>query len=240
VRDPLKTLLAAILIATTLACGGADDSASSAAATAEGVEREIAEAVEERTGRRFEPSTDTTPCQILDDALLRPAFDLAADVEITRSPSRHSPHPLCTVSWPKPNAAELEAEQGARMMEYMQKKMAGEDVEMPSFRTTNEVSLTLYEPAFDDGRAARSGFDSAMKRLSDGVTGSHEDVEITFQADLVPVAGVGDDARWAAKMRQLSVVDDRRIFHLTVNTGAEHDAELDTAKGLARQVAEAL
>lgn len=238
-RDPLKTLLAAILIATTLACGGADDSAAGAA-TAEGVEREIAEAVEERTGRRFEPSTDTTPCEILDDALLRPVFDLAADVEITRSTSRYSHHPLCTASWPKPNAAELEAEQGARMMEYMQKKVAGEDVEMPSFRTTNEVSLTLLEPAFDDARAARSGFDSAMKRLSDGVTGSHEDVEITFQADLVPVAGVGDDARWAAKMRQLSVVDDRRIFHLTVNTGAEHAAELETAKQLARQVAEAL
>lgn len=236
-RDPLKTLLAAILITTTLACGGADDSASAGAATAEDVEREIAEAVEERTGRRFEPSTDTTPCEILDDELLRSAFDFAADVEITRSPSRHSPHPLCTASWPKPNAAELEAEQGARMMEYMQKKMAGEDVEMPSFRTTNEVSLSLYEPAFDDARAARSGFDSAMRTMSDGLTVTVRDVETTVQYDLTEVAGVGDAAMWAPKLRQLSVLDGRRIFHLGVNAGAERDADLETAKQIARQVA---
>lgn len=239
-REVTKTLMAALLITAATACGGSDETATSDLSTPEGIERRIAEAVEAETGRPFEASNDTTPCEILDDALVRAAFGLAADVEITRSLSRYTPHPLCTASWPKPNAAELEAAQGAQMMEYMQKRMAGEDVAMPSFRTSDEVSLTLYEPAFDNPRAARSEFAAAMKRASDGVTTSHQDVEMTFQVDLTPVAGVGDEAMWAAKMRQLSVVDGKRIFHLTVNTGAEHAAELDTAKKIARQVAEAL
>lgn len=239
-REATKILMAAFLITAATACGGSDESATSDLSTPEGIERQIAEAVEAETGRPFEASTDTTPCEILDDALLRGAFGLAADVEITRSPSQRSPHPLCTASWPKPNAAELEAGQGARMMEYMQRKVAGEDVEMPSFRTTDEVSLTLYEPAFDNPRAARASFAAAMKQLSDGVTASHQDVEMTFQADLTPVAGVGEEAMWAAKLRQLSVVDGNRIFHLTVNTGAELDVERDRAKEIARRVAEAL
>lgn len=229
-HHPKLVVSASILVAAALACGGSDDRTPPA-----DVEREIADAVADATGAA--PSTDSTPCEILDDELLRAALDVPADAEISRSPSRHAPHPLCTVTWPKPNAAEIDEQRAARMMEAMQARLRGEEVEMPSFRTQDEVSLTLYEPPFDDPAAARAAFESAMRSLAGGITGSHEDVEVTFQADLVPVEGVGDEAMWAAKLRQLSVVDGTRIFHVGVNTGAEPDAELETAKEVARRVA---
>src|SRR5690606_4361373 len=116
-------------------------------------------------------------CTILGDAMIRGRLGLGEDVALEHSPSRHSPHPLCTVSWAKANAAELEQERVQLMTDYMQRKMRGEDVPMPSFRTTDEVSLTLYSPAFANSAQAIAGFDTAMKRLSDGVTSSAGDVE---------------------------------------------------------------
>ena len=229
-RTSRTTLLAAFAAASVLACGGDRD------ATSPGdVAPTISDEVEARTGA--EPSTDATPCEVLDDELLRASFDIAADAEITRKPSEYSPHPLFTATWPKPNAAELEAQTQEKMSEYLAAKMRGEDVDMPSFRTSDEVSLSLYQPAFDSAADARRSFDASMKRLSEGITGSHEDVEITFQSDLTPVAGVGDAAMWAADMHQLSVVAGNRIFHLVVNTGAELDAELAKAREVAGQVA---
>ena len=90
-----------------------------------------------------------------------------------------------------------------KMSEYAMAKARGENVEMPSLRTESEVSLTLYEPPFDSPAQAQSSFDSAMKRLAEGVTGAHQDVEVTFQADVTPVEGVGDRAMWAPKMPAL-------------------------------------
>ena len=126
------------------------------------------------------------------------------------------------------------------MTDYMQRKMRGEDVPMPSFRTTNEVSLTIYSPTFDSKAAALAGFDSAMKRLSDGVTASAGDVEFTYQAEVEPVSGVGDKAMWVAKMRQLSFVTGNRLLHLSVNTGDDLDGELAMARNLAEDVMAAL
>jgi hypothetical protein len=111
---------------------------------------------------------------------------------------------------------------------------------MPSFRTTDEVSLTLYSPTFESRSQALAGFDAAMKRLSDGVTTSAGDVEFTYQADVEPVSGVGDKAMWVPKMRQLSVVSGNQLLHLSVNTGRELDAELATARALAEDVIAAL
>lgn len=232
----VRTSALALFTSALLACGGTDEPIDRM--TVEDVEPAILEEVEKRTGRK--PSTDTTPCEILDDALVSAHFEVPADVEITRSPSKYSPHPLCTVSWPKPDAAEIQAQMGAAMSEYMTKKMRGEDVERPAFRTTDEISLTLNDPPSETPELARAHFESAMRRLSEGISSSHQGVEVTFQADLTPVSGVGDQALWAPKLRQLSVVDDTRIFHVTVNTGGEPEAELAKAKAVALDVAREL
>ena len=132
-----------------------------------------------------------------------------------------------------PDLVEIEAETATKMQEYMQKKMAGEDVKMPDFKTNDEASLTLVRPVFDDEAAAMSAFDSSMKMLSEGVSASHEGVTATVQADITPVNGIGDKAMWAAKMRQLSVVSGRQIIHVGVRTGAGAEADLATAQAMA-------
>jgi len=212
------------------ACGG-----EKPPATTSDLEQAVVDEVVKQTGRA--PSTDTTPCEILDDEFVRAHFAIDTGVEITRSPSKYSPHPLCTVSWPKPNATEIQKESAAAMSEYMVKKARGENVEMPSFRTTDEVTLTIYEPVHDTPENAMTTFDAAMKLLSEGITRSHEDVEVTFQSDLTPVDGIGDKAMWAEKMRQISVVDGLQIYHVTVNTGAEPGTELEKAKAIAKDIA---
>lgn len=232
-KIPALVTLAALLLA---GCGDAEDKAAGPSTRgADSTDRVASEAPARRRGAA---SADAqAPCAILDDELLRAHFDIPDGTEITRSPSQYSPHPLCTVSWAKPDAAERQAQQQAAMMEYMQRKMQGEDVQMPSFRTANEVSLTLYAPPFDDAASALRSFDNAMKRLAQGITTEVNDEEYTFQADLEPVDGVGDKAAWVPRMSQLSVVSGNHIFHVGVNTGAEDDGDLETAKALAVAIA---
>lgn len=228
-----SAVLAGALVFTA-ACGGSSDEPAKASS----VEQQVAKQVEAATGMKA--SQDDTPCKILDDELIRAHFTVPEGAEITRNPSKFSPYPLCMVSWPKPNAAEIQAQIGQAMQDYMKKKMAGEDVKMPVFRTTDEVSLTLYEPPFDSPEAARRGLESAMDMLSKGITGSHKDVEVTIQADATPVEGVGDEAMWVARMHQLSLTSGVRLLHISVRTADDPEVDKPLAVAVARDVIERL
>lgn len=231
-----SVFLSLLVFATTLflACGGAGTADENGSQAATDVEDQITEMVEEQTG--MSPSKDTTPCEILDDALLRKHFEVG-EAEINRSPGKYSPHPLCTASWEKPNAAELEAQRQDQMSDYLMKKMQGEDVDMPSFRTTDEVSLTINSSAFDSADEARQAFESAMGRLEEGITVSAgEDMDVTVQADMEPVDGIGLDARWVPKYHQLSVVTPDHIFHVGVRVDGGLEAEREKAEAVARDL----
>ena len=231
-KDPGRILFIGILAVASFGCGG-DEST-----TAGDVERTIGRDVAEATGT--EASTSAEPCEVLDEALVRASFEIGPEVEIVRAPSKYSRDPLCTARWAKPNAEEIEQKRAALMTDYMTRKMKGEDVEKPAFRTQNEVSLTLTDKPAENPEQAMAMFDSAMRVLSEGFTSAHEGTEVTFQADLTPVEGVGRKAMWASSLRQLSVVDGNRIFHVGVNTGAELEAELEKAKAIANEVAQEL
>lgn len=179
---------------------------------------------------------DIDPCELLTDDVIRGQFESAAEAAISRRLSEYSIHPMCVVSWPKPNAAEIEAQTASAMNDYMQRKMRGEKVQMPSFATQDEVTLTLFQPRFEDNAAAIARFDQAMGVLQRGVKGKAGDVELDFQSDLTPVEGIGDKAMWAAGMRQVSVVQGRRIYHITVNTGSKPSVEEARAIALAKGV----
>jgi hypothetical protein len=218
----------AALSLSFIGCGEARDRQQGS-----GVEQTITSAVAEQTGAV--PANDIAPCELLDEALLNAHFEIAQGTAITREPSRHSPFPLCTATWPKPNAAEIEQQGAKRMQEWVMQR--GDRGPMPIIRTENSVSLTIYQPAFRSRDQAIAEFDNAMAGLEKGIRASHEGTEVEFQADLTPVSGVGDKAMWAPSMRQLSVVSNTRIFHVGVNTGAERDQELATARALATQLA---
>ncbi len=204
-----------MLCVSLLACGGDDKSATA--------------------GGQARATED--PCALLSAELLRTEFGLEQGAEFSHEPSKYSPHPLCTASWQGPDAAEIEAKSQAAMQEYLQKKMRGEEAKIPSFRTRNEVTLTLYQGPFASEAEAQQAFTSAMAVLNKGIKGSSGSVEVEFQADTVAVDGVGDEAQWAERMRQLSVLSGRRIFHLGVRTTGESDVDLAHARQLARAVA---
>jgi hypothetical protein len=179
---------------------------------------------------------DVNPCDLLTDAFVSEHLPSAVGSTIEREISEYSIHPSCMVSWRKPNADEIKANTGAVMQEYMQRKMRGEDVQMPKIRTNDELTLTLFEPVFDDSQLAQNSFDQAMSMLQEGVTGTHDGVEVTFQSDVFDVNGVGDKASWAQRLRQLSVVSGGRIFYVTVTTGADNAEELAVAVAVAKDV----
>ena len=212
----VRPVIAVALVLSTLqACG---ESGSQSAATA---------------------AHQPAPCELMSTALLSSHLEFAPDAEISRNPSKHSPHPLCSISIPKPNAAELEQEREAAMADYLQRKLRGEDVEIPTVSALYEVSLTLMPPA-ESTEQAMANFDGAMNMLAEGITGGTEDIQVTFQADVEPVPGVGDKALWAARLHQLSVVDGVQVLHVTVNTGEGDRTDRDKAIGLARDLAAAL
>lgn len=193
----------------------------------------------ERAQRAREES-DIDPCELLSDALLREHVATAQDAVINRRMSEYSVHPMCIASWRKPDADEIEAKTAAAMNDYLQRKMRGEQVKMPSFATEDEVTLTLFQPQFEDKAAAIASFDQAMAVLQRGVKGNAGGVEVSFQSNVTPVDGVGDKATWAVGMRQVSVVQGRRIYYVTVNTGSRPSVEEARALGLARGVGELL
>lgn len=229
--------LSALLVGTlvfTAACGNGSDEPAKASS----VEQQVAKQVEAATGMKA--SKDDTPCKILDDELIHAHFTVPEGAEIKRHPSQYSPYPLCIVSWEKANAEEVKAQMAQAMQDYVKKQMAGEDVKMPVMRTTDEVSLTLYEPPFDSPEAAKRGLESAMQMLSKGITASHKDTTVTIQADMSPVDGVGTEAMWIPRMHQLSLAAGNRVLHITVRTGDDPEADKPIAVAVAKDVIERL
>ena len=178
------------------------------------------------------------PCALLSDDLLKAHFSIG-NVEITRSPSKYSPHPLCIATWPKPDAEAIEAENEANMMAYMTAKMQGNDEEASKLRkrSTNEVSLTINKKTYDTKESASSGFDQAMRILREGMTVKVKGKETkspTYETE--PVNGVGDKAVWIPRMNQLSVLSGLKIFHLGVLIEKDDQANLGHAKQVAKDL----
>lgn len=233
----MKTLRVLLVISfmsvLMVACDSANDSSVDSA------KRENPDQAAEATGAGARPSSDTQPCEVLSDELLARHFEIG-DAEIKRTPSKYSPHPRCTASWPKPNAAELEAKAEDMRIENMKKRMSGEEVE-PVESPNNKVSLTLSKNPFENRSDAVSEFDSALRILSEGMTIETErGTRKTSTYEYEPVDGVGEKAAWVPRMNQLSVATSSRIFHVSVDVSGGSDSDLVKAKELAHELAESL
>lgn len=225
-RFQISTLILVLSLGFIQGCSDSEQSAQTDAARPEAVQ-EATEQVAELQASVKEAAADAVDaaavCDLLSEDMLRSHFELAADTEVERRPSEYSPHPLCIATWNKPDAEQMEQAYQAAMNDYIMARARGEKVKMPLLVTTNEVSLTLYEPLADSPEQAAANFDSAMQVLSKGVTAKAGGVEATFQADVSPINGLGDKAMWAAKMNQISVLDGRRIFHVAVKVGDKEE-----------------
>ena len=221
----MRTRTALIFIALLTGCTGGETATSEPAKTAEAAAAPKAAA----------QTAAVDPCAILNETLLRSHF---GEVTATFKPGRPTaPHPLCTASWPKPDAAKLEEERATQMSAYVAAKVRGEDVKMPSFATDNEVSLTLRKKSFKDQETAESAFDSAMRVLEHGIPATKDRPAITrFTTPVEPAAGVGRKAAWAPRMNQLSVLSGTQIFHVAVKVG-DKEENLAKARAIALEIA---
>ena len=160
------------------------------------------------------------PCHILTREFLEEFFEIQG--ELTRNPSRHSPHPYCMVTWRKADADAIEEKNKAMMMQYIQDKAAGKDVTLPNERTDNIVSLTINSPLFDTESEASNGFETVKKILSEG-----KSVEVKGKIynsgarEIISISGVGNKAIWTPSLHQVSVQSGKAIFHVTVEAGKD-------------------
>lgn len=200
----------------------------------------------EPAGARDTPAEEATArdraCALLTEARLREAFSLGDDVQIDAPEGRYS----CSFTWEKPNAEALREElrkaQAARVRDMMKRMREGETaqglvdmMDMPS--TTARVSLNFPPRPPETPEEARRAFDRALEMLQEGVTRrvktDQVDEDVTFQADITRVSGVGDAAGWAPKLHQLTVLDGPRLWHLGVEVYDTAEEDLAAAKRLA-------
>jgi len=173
------------------------------------------------------PEATVDPCAILDADLIRRHFDVGGE-ELSVRPSKVTHHPLCAVTWRKPNADEIEKDLQKKMTEYALAKAKGEDVKMPAMKTDNRVTLTINMPPLENEESAASSFESAMRTLEEGFKDKdNPDAPPRFRYDTEPVGGVADQASWTPGLSQLSARSGLYIFHVTVEVG---DAERNQAK----------
>jgi hypothetical protein len=190
----LAVVIPLVLVLLT-ACGGESSSAS-----------------KDETSKADAPD----PCELLNKAFIRAHFE-TGEAEISIRPSQYSSHPLCMVNWPKPNENEIQAEFQKKMQEYSMAMAKGEKPEMPKIPRPNEVSLTIMGKRFDNKAQAESALDTGMDILHNGLKSQKEGAPKMRTYEIEPVEGLGDKAAWVVGMNQISVANDRRVFHLAVN-----------------------
>lgn len=183
---------------------------------------------------------DPDPCAILTKDFLSKFFDLDT-ATLKHTPSKYSPYPLCTVTWPKPNAAEIEANFKEKYAEYIQAKLSGQEVEKPEMKTSCEISLTIYTPRFDNVSSAGSSFDSAMRILKKGTTVDVKGEKYTTSGrEVEPVEGIGNKAAWVPSLNQMSVHSGHFIFHVSANIGKDTEDNKTKAFKLANALSNIL
>jgi hypothetical protein len=170
------------------------------------------------------------PCELLNEKLVRSHFELG-DAEITSRSSVQSRYATCRVIWPKPNSAQIQAEYKEKITEYSMAKAKGQDAEMPKHpRSDSEISITVPTKRFDSSAQAISALDTGLDILKNGLKSRPKDPARVALINIQPVEGLGDKAAWTTPNNQMSVANERRIFHLIVNV--HEDSEANRAKAM--------
>jgi hypothetical protein len=177
----------------------------------------------------------TTPCELLTADLLQAQLQVPAD-SLKNEFDDFAGTFMCTWTWNKANLAEIEEKNVQLVQQKVSASMKGESTQdMKFLPTENQITLTTLDRKFKDAATADRAFDAMIAQLSKGVTGSHDDVEMTFQAEMdQDVKGVGDRAVWSDQLSQLSIRSGKHIMHLLVTVKDTPAENLALAKQLAQ------
>ena len=158
-----------------------------------------------------------TACDLLRSGILTDAFGVAAPSVSYRPGSRYVPNVLCTARWDGTKSAAAAAPPGY------------------------EASLTILDRSFASAAAAVASLESSVAELSKGVTVEVKGRKHTSRVEFEGwVEGVGDNAAWAPKPRELSVAHAGVRFAVSVRGFGDAAEDKARAIDLARRVAAAL
>lgn len=231
------------LAVAAMACGGGQEAGSQdVEAAQEQAERAVAAVL---AGDRETQAASV--CDVLRSGIVEEVFGVDAASVTYRPGSKFIPHPLCTASWDAPDQAEREAACQEEVMAHTQRRtqamLAGETFDEPmpeclqSTRGTS-VSLTVTDEAFDSPAAAVASLESAVATLEEGITVTVQGKEHTTQVDFDDwMDGVGDQAAWAPRPRELLVASDGVRFAVTVQGAGDETACKAKAIEVAQRVA---
>jgi hypothetical protein len=195
--------------------------------------------------RRLSDPPPIDPCSVLTQKVVDAHFPAA---HATGETGRYAKN-MCKYAWDKPNKAEIEKKNQARIQEVMKEKMAamraGKKVKAGAgwtqLSTQNEVWLSVPQVEMKSKEQAKSSFESAVKVINDGITRDVKakglkGTKVTFQAKTEDVAGVGDKAVWSPKLRELGVLDGDRFFWLGVKVHGDGAKDRAEAIKLAKRI----
>jgi hypothetical protein len=191
--------------------------------------------------KRLSDPPPVDPCTILTPDVVKTHFPKASP---TGGAGKYAKN-MCQYKWSKPNAAEVERRNQAKMKASMDARMAAmragkryqpKPGEMAPESLENEVWVSV--PHFkmaNDEQAARN-FNDAVTRLNEGITRTVRGKTFTFQSKTEPVKGVGDRAEWVDKQRELGVLDGDRFFWVGVKVHGEAAKDRAEAIALAKRL----
>jgi len=199
-----------------------------------------------RTGETIsETEAGLSPCRILEAGVVAEVFGLEEEAISYRAGSTR--HPVCTASWRKPDADEIEAGQSEKIMDWMRRRTAAQSKgepfsePMPIARADASASLTLVDETFESAEAAVRQLESTVATLEEGITVEVGGRKHTSQVDYDDwMEGVGDRAAWAPKLSQLSVAARGVVFHVGVEVTDDAAVNRERAIELARRIAAGL
>lgn len=228
------------------------------------------------------------PCEILSAAIVAQAFpemanvtfedtktlralDRAAKGQAPKKPaSEHRRESMsvglgavCNYSWPKPDAAAIQARNQAKSKEVVARSLKPQEKggvagglmaalsELESDRASVSLALTRKKPSAT-AAAARATYEERLQTLRRGLKGKDlntddigidagkavneviKGIQVPPDTTLTDVAGIGDAAAWSTKSRTLHVLSGTHVFNVSI------DAKDDVNRAKAEAVAKAV
>ncbi|MEZ5313567.1 MAG: hypothetical protein R2862_07885 [Thermoanaerobaculia bacterium] len=181
-------------------------------------------------------------CDVLRSGPLVAVFGDGAASASFRPGSKYVPHPLCLVSWDKPDHDALVAARSAyerdKAMARVQKKPF-DRAQPPSDHF--EASLTILKQTYRSAAEAVADLESSVAQLEAGITVTVSGKEHTTQLDFDDLSNeVGDRCAWAPKHRELLVAWGGVRFTVSVRGFDDPAQDRAHAVELARAIGAAL
>lgn len=203
------------------------------------------------------PSSERKPCDYINEKMVRETFGVGDDFEITMNDS----YGTCSFQWDGLTEAERTAADEEATSAMLSAIGSGNinisDLQKGYFN----VSLNFTTAQITDAAGAARTFETINERMTKGIKVSADQVKektkgtsvsdeavdkiigdgVTFKGgERKDIDGVGDEAVWDTKLKQLTVLAGTDIFFVGSNAGGDAELSVEKAKELANKIIDKL